>query len=510
MRVIDARAPSRYAARGEPAAGYRREREDGSPMRALGWLYLLAMAAIAAVQLHLGADLWVLSVLLVIAAAAAIPFTNSAWRVSDGLYAIMTVYFGTAGLVVKTLAGQPVQSNLRVPDLSAGYLLAGFASITIGYGLSQRVRRPLRFADDLRALTAHTPNLERLAMPVFLLGALFLLLQTKFRANAMHGGFEAGGFGGFGAFYPLLPLGAAMQAALVARRQSRPWWHALVLAAMALVILALTLADNTKRTLFDFLFVGLAFVALGGGRRWTWIVPGAIGAGVALLLIAPAIQIVRTQADVRGIARIGATWQVLRDHGFDPARLAGAGERIATGYQRAWRDSYVYPLTWNTERFTMIQPIDQVARAIGERGAMGGTDLWRDPAETLLPGFLIRKTFVTAPDRIAWHFGFRANGSIARPVVGLVASSLAAFGLAGVLLLPALVVAFTFVMLDLVGGRIAGNVWAVFLLATTAFLAEREVSTTLSFFCRSFPFILLTGGALLLVGARRVARVRTV
>lgn len=474
-------------------------------MQVLGWLYLLAIAALAGAQLALGADPWVLFVLSLVAAAAILPLTGDEWRVSDGLYAIMTIYFGAASLLVKTMAGQPVQSNLHVPDLSASFLLGGFASITVGYGISQRIRRPSRFAEALRTLTGHGPNLVRLALPVFLVGAIFMLLQTQFRAVAVNGGFSGGGFGGFGTFYPLLPLGAAMQTALALRRGRGQPRHVAVLALMAIVILALTLADNTKRTLFDFMLtVSLTVVAMGGVRRWTWIVPGAMVAALALLLVAPAVQIVRAQPGVRGPDRIAATWRVLRDNRFDPDRLAAAGDRVAASYQRAWRGSYVYPETWNVERFTMIQPIDQVARALDTRGLMGGADLWRDPAETLLPGFLIRKTLVTAPDRIAWHYGFRAYGSIARPVVGLIASSLAAFGLVGVLLLPALVVAGSFAAIDWAGGRLAGNVWGVFLLGTTAFLAEREVSTTLSFFCRSFPFVLLTGGVLLFVGARPV------
>ena len=471
-------------------------------MSALGWLYLLALATLGGVQLALRADPWVLAILLLIAAAALLPLARGEWRVSDGLYAIMTVYFGSGALVVKTLAGQPVQTNLHVPDLSAAYLLAGFGSITIGYGLSQGLRRPSRFARDLRRVTGHIPNLRRFALPVFALGAMFLFLQTQFRATAVDGGFTAGGFGGFGTFYPLLMLGAAMQAALVVRLPDQRR-HRLVLAGMAAAILALTLADNTKRTLFDFVFVvALTLVALDGRIRWRWAVPTLLAAALVIGLIVPAIQIVRADPAVRGPERIAATWAVLRAHDFQPASLDAAQARIATSYRFAWRDSYVYPLTWNSERFTMIQPIDQVARAIGERGAMGGADLWRDPAETLLPGFLIKKTLVTAPDRIAWHYGFRARGSIARPVVGLIASSLAAFGLAGVLLLPGAIVALSFTALDYVGGRLPGNVWAVFLLAATAFLAEREASTTLSFFCRSFLFILIVGGAPLLTARR--------
>ncbi|KKI20479.1 hypothetical protein [Sphingomonas sp. Ag1] len=471
-------------------------------MRGLGWLYLLALAGLGGVQLALRADVWLLAILLLIAAAALLPLTRGGWRVSDGMYAIMTVYFGSGALVVKTLAGQPVQSNLHVPDLSAAYLLAGFGSITIGYGLSQGVRRPLRFARALRRVTGHEPNLRRFAVPIFALGAMFLLLQTQFRAIAVSGGFTAGGFGGFGTFYPLLMLGAAMQAALVIRRPDQRR-HGLVLAAMAATILALTLADNTKRTLFDFLFVvALAFVALNGRVRWRWVGPGSVAAACIFALLLPAIQIVRTDPDVRGTARIAATWDVLRANGFSASRLSAAQARVATGYRFAWIDSYVHPLTWNSERFTMIQPIDQVARGLAEHGTMGSADLWRDPAEALLPGFLIRKSLVTAPDRIAWHYGFRAKGSIARPVVGLIASSLAAFGLAGVLLLPGAIAAISFTLLDLVGGRLSGNVWAVFLLAATAFLAEREASTMLAFFCRSFPFILIVGGALLLVARR--------
>ena len=230
-----------------------------------------------------------------------------------------------------------------------------------------------------------------------------------------------------------------------------------------------------------------------------------------LALVMPAIQIVRTMADLRSTARVTATWQVIRNAGFDPIRLAAEADRIAVGHQLAWRESYIFPMTWNTERFTMIQPVDLVARGLDEHGTMGAADLWRDPLETLLPGFLLEKSLANAPDRIAWHYGFRASGSIARPVVGLIASSLAAFGLVGVLLLPMLITALTFVVLDLLGGRLKANVWGAFLLSATTFLAEKEVSTTLSFFCRSFPFLLLLAALLLLMGSvRRVRSMRVI
>jgi hypothetical protein len=284
-----------------------------------------------------------------------------------------------------------------------------------------------------------------------------------------------------------------------------------VLVAMAVVILTLTLADNTKRTMFDFLFVaGATFLAFGTRPRWRWIVPPAIAAALAIAYVVPAIQIVRAQADTRGIGRIAATLRVVERNDYDPVAIAAEAARVAEGYHLTYRDSYVYPLTWNSERFTLIQPIDLVARKLDARGTMGAIDILRDPAETLLPSVLLKKLLVTAPDRIAWHYGFRANGSIARPVVGLIASSLAAFGLAGVLLLPGLTVAFTFVVLDGVGGRLVNNTWGAFLLASTAFLAEREVSTMLSFFCRSFIFIMLVGGVLLLIGYRKVRRARMV
>lgn len=476
-------------------------------MTSLGWLYLGGLALLGAAQLLLGASPWVLFALLTVAGAALWPLARRGWRISDGLYAIMCVYYGAATLAIKTLAGQPVQSNLQVADLSAGYLLVGFASISAGYLVSQIVRQPWRYARALHAIAADPVNLTRFAVPIFLLGAIFYFLQTQFRAVAVDGGFEAGGFGGFGTFYPLLILGAAMQTALIALRP-RARRHKAVLAAMALVILALTLADNTKRTMFDFLFVvGVTLLAFGVRPRWRWIVPPVIAAALAIAYLVPAIQIVRAQADTRGIDRIGATLRVVARNDYDPLALADAADRVAEGYQFSYQDSYVYPLTWNSERFTMIQPIDLVARRLEARGTMGGIDILRDPAETLLPSVLLKKSLATAPDRIAWHYGFRVNGSIARPVVGLIASSLAAFGLAGVLLLPGLTVAFTFVVLDGVGGRLVNNTWGAFLLATTAFLPEREVSTMLSFFCRTFIFIMLVGGVLLLIGYRKVRRV---
>lgn len=477
-----------------------------SRLQSFGSAYLIGLALLGGAQLLLGASLWVLGVLLLISGAALVPLFRRDRRVSDGLYAIMTVYFGLGAVLVKTLAGQPVDSNLHLPDVSAGYLLLGFGAITIGYGVSHAVVRPSRTAQRLRDLTGHTPNLVRCAVPTFLAGAVFLFLQTQFRPIATNGGFEPGGFGGFGTFYPLLPLGTALQAALVVRHPQHGR-HKAVLGAMVLIVLALTLADNTKRTLFDCLLViALVFMVHGARVRLRWVLPAAVSAAVLLALVMPAIQIVRTMDGVRSTARVGATWQVLREHHFDPVRLAGSADRLATGHQRVWRDSYIYPLAWNTERFTMIQPIDLVARGLETFGTVGGADLWRDPAETLLPGFLITKTLATAPDRIAWHYGFRENGSIARPVVGLIASSLAAFGLAGVTLLPMLAASLSFTALDWLGGRLRGNVWAAFLLAATSFLAEKEVSTTLSFFCRSFPFLLLVAASLLLVGKVRRSR----
>lgn len=477
-------------------------------MQWLGWAYLIVLALFGCAQLLLGASLWVLGVFVLISSAAVIPLLRNQWRVSDGLYAIMTAYFGAGALLVKTLAGQPVHSNLQVPDLSAGYLLLGFGAITIGYGVARTVVRPSHSAEHLRHLTRHEPNLIRLAVPTFLAGAVFLFLQTQFRPIAVDGGFEPGGFGGFGTFYPLLPLGIALQAAMVVR-QPVIGRHKAVLAVMMLVVLALTLADNTKRTLFDCLLVtALVFVVHGARLRLRWIIPAGVSAAVLLALVMPAVQIVRTMADVRSTARIGATWAVLREHGFHPVRLAASANQLATGHQRVWRDSYIFPLAWNTERFTMIQPIDLVARGLDEFGTIGGADLWRDPAETLLPGFLLTKTLANAPDRIAWHYGFRENGSIARPVVGLIASSLAAFGVAGVMLLPMLAAGLAFAALDWLGGRLRGNVWAAFILAATSFLAEKEVSTTLSFFCRSYPFLLLVAACLLLIG--RVRRPRPV
>ena len=475
-------------------------------MKVVYVIYSVSLALLFFAQLMLGADIPVLFSLVIVAACALIPLQMRGWRISDGLYAVMCVYFGTASLIVKTAAMQPVQSNLRMPELSAGLLLAGFASISIGYLGSHLVRQPWRIEHDLHGITAAPVNLARLALPTFTLGAVLYFLQTQMRPLASNGGFETSGFGGFGAFYPLLLLGAAMQTALIASHPGQ-LGHKARLGLMTIVIVALTLADNTKRTLFDFVMVvGVTFLAFGVRPRLRWIVPPAAAALIAIVYVVPAIHIVRMQPDVRSISRIAATFEVIRNAGFDPVELSQRADAIAAGYHLTYRDSYVYPLTWNTERFTMIQPIDQVARKLEERGTMGGADLWRDAAETLLPSFLLTKTLATAPDRIAWHYGFRAHGSIARPVVGLIASSLAAFGLAGVLLLPGLTVAFTFIMLDGIGGRMVSNCWASFVFASTTFLAEREVSTMLSFFCRGYLFLLIVAGALLLLGYRRVPR----
>jgi hypothetical protein len=297
----------------------------------------------------------------------------------------------------------------------------------------------------------------------------------------------------------MILLGVAMQFSLVLQKRKGMLAKA-VLGVMALVVFGLTLADNTKKTAVDFAVV-LVAVGLSFNVRWKlrWIIPGVSFALVVLLYIVPAIQIVRTQTDVRSIDRIGATLEVISDNDFDVGKISQRADRVTTGYQITFSDSYVYPLPWNTERFTMVQPIDQVARALPSRGIMGASDIATDILEATLPGSLIDKSLITTPDRISWFYGFRRYGSISRPVVGIVASSLAACGFIGVLLMPALTVGMGFVLINYFAGYMSRNVWAVYMFSAATFLPEKEVGTFISFFGRSFWFNLIFGLCLLII-----------
>lgn len=467
-----------------------------------GWLYCWFVLAAAAVQVAAGAHLFILACVTIIALCGVIPMSRARMTAGDALFFAMAIYFGAATLAIKDAVFQPLQMNLIEPETSAAYLLIGFSSITAAYLLASLARVRIGYFDAVQQRFRSVDFLARWTRPVFLIGFAFYTAHTLLRANVKDGAFEEGGFGGFGAFYPLFLLGIAMQVGLcVARPKARTELAWLVV--MGVAAFGLSSAGNVKRVVLDYLVVlVISYFAYRIRLRGRTLAAGGVLALAVVFYFQPAIQIVRGGGATSVAERIPRMWEVIADSGFDPIKLSDEADVISTGYKASYGQSYIYPVPWNTERYTMILPVDEVTRTFAKAGPLGLDAALHDLARDVLPSFLIDKVQYALGDEIAWRFGFRDSGIIGRPVVGLVASSLGVLGPLGIVFLPGLMAALAFVTLDAVGGRIAASPFGVFVAASNLILAERDI-TLISYFLRDFLILLGFVALLMIVSGSR-------
>jgi hypothetical protein len=81
--------------------------------------------------------------------------------------------------------------------------------------------------------------------------------------------------------------------------------------------------------------------------------------------------------------------------------------------------SYYYPDALNIDRYSLIFPLDQIVRHDPAR--ISGNFAVNELSE-LMPAAFVKKTGISFTDQVAWRFGIRKYGSVARPVIGLPAS----------------------------------------------------------------------------------------
>jgi hypothetical protein len=450
--------------------------------------YVAVVLVIACLQLALGANFLLLAAMALVSAAGLIPLSQRSLIVIDLLFFGFVLYYGPAALLIKCALLQPIDQNLITPYMSAAYLMLGFSSATGGYLIARALFRQSRWIARHAALMDNREYCRRLAVPAFIVGFAMVLLHNIFRAQVVQGSIEEGGFGGFGAFYFLLPLGWAAQARLTFGN-GKTKRDTIALAIIGMLSLLLALIANVKVILLQFFVViALSFVAFDLRIRLRAITLSVLAALVLVLYVQPVIQITRAEGEGRSTTeRFKMILPVLEDANFNPAILAEEQNKIGRGYKLRYMGSYVYPATWNVDRFAMIMPIDQVARSLDVVGSMGGSDLVNEILQSTLPGFVIKKTGVVTADAIGWHFGVTRNGSISRPVFGLLASSLAAYGVVGLILLPAFTIFLTFACINLIATRFERSPWAIFIFMMFLPLVEKEVAPVVATLIRQIP-----------------------
>lgn len=465
-----------------------------SPEDVIFALTLCAVPVIVALHLFIGSSIYlvvVLGVISIMGAAyiKAMPLCFSSYYVYS-----TSLYLGGGALLTKLVIWQPLQDNLVSPVESANVALLAFVSILCAGAVSLRFSDPWRRAPFFFSRYTDS-DLTRIVAPITVIGFIFQLLHIALRPQLDNDNSAQGeGFGGFGALYPVLLLGVCIQVKLLRGPSRADVSRLYAITAVAVVVLALM--GNVKKLIFDFAFVSaLSAYAFGVRPNWVRLMPTAVLASVLIAYMSPLIHLTRNDFKDRDlVGRISLTLSVLSDHSYSLSGLKDAESEYMAGFGYSYRPyfSFLYPSTMNAERFSLIFPIDQTLRDGGESSS--DTSLMHFIGlglKAAAPSFLASKVAYTGADLIAWTYGFRDAGSIARPVIGFPANAVAVGGWLGALWVPLVILLPIFGLVDAVFGELKNNMACVVVIATLSQCAELVIDVLVNIVVRQLPLIML-------------------
>lgn len=409
----------------------------------------------------------------------------------------LAFYLAIGGLLFKTLAGQRLETNLLAPQLTATALVLASLSILGGYFLSRAVVSGRGDVLNLARFFRNPATVGSLVMPLTLVscGIYLLHIYLSKGGDADTPG-QQKGFGGFGSFYFLVNISLAFLYAHLANYRKRGTWKGI--AAVGTFLLLCSLLSNEKRPVIDFGIVTLvSFIFIDRLRPRLWVlITSAVVALPLLLMLSGAIEATRMAGkNLPPLERVELTWSLLADNNFNVSRIMEASGSAATGYSYTYRPnmSYYYPSTMNVDRYSLIFPLDQVARHDPSRIPMSVAA--QEVVETL-PSIIASKTGIAFVDRLAWYYGIRAHGSVGRPVIGIPGSAFAVGGLMGVALLPGLCFFLVFSASRLLGGDLRNSPLAIGLSTVFLITVEWDFMRLFVFFLR--PLWLIVIGVMVL------------
>jgi hypothetical protein len=457
-------------------------------------IYAFLILSLVVAQVGMGADIPLVLVLALIAAATLLPLTKDNIAPGDCIYIGLSLYCGGFALLTKTLLGQPVDSNLIAPEISGLHMLVAFASITAAYLLAQRFTPKLSQPAGVFRYFNSPFFLKNFSRFGFVVGAIFHILHLILRPRFINGtGEQTAGFGGFGSFYFLIVMAFAAQIALCKLGENKARERTIA-TFMFVAILLMTVAGNVKKDILDALVIlAISTYALGFKVGVRQVVAGAILLFAINFVLTPLIHITRSSgADFSISERFQYTAEVVSTNNFDLGKINDINDRITQGFRTNYRafGSYVYPSTVNLDRFSLIFPLDQVVRTGGPPRIMPN-DIVNRVLQIVLPSSLITKSPGSMADLVGWSYGFRAPGTVSRPVVGLPASSVALGGLFGAAIIPFGILSVVFTLLNWLGGSLKGNPWAIALTVSLMHIPEKEVDALFGIMLREAPLILI-------------------
>lgn len=456
-------------------------------------IYFCLVTALACVQIFMGANIFVILSLYLISICGCFSLSIRDHRAGDILYFLFVLYYGTFSLVIKTALLQPVDENLDVPDLVSVVILVGFMSITVAYIVSRNIGFRFKFSREMSAYLSDGAILSKCVSIFFPIGIAFDTLHVFLRPVATQVAIDSGeGIGFFGTFYFITIFAVVCEASLAFSDRHGSRRGIARLGGMLLIIMLVSLAGNVKQSFIA--SISAAFVVFLMNKSKINIVREVVlGGALAFILmfyVSPAIHITRGQAkELPILERLDLAYEVMERASFDPFELQAQSEAVLAGYGASSdpRLNYFFPSTLNIDRLCLIHPTNLVVSGSETAGEMGldALNVW----SSVLPSFLVSKSAAASVDEIAWFYNFRARGMVARPVLGLVASSFAVGGGLGVLFLPGIAVLILFVILNGLSGPLFGNPFGLFIGTSFLIIVEADLSGVFIYIFRNLLFI---------------------
>jgi hypothetical protein len=457
-------------------------------------LYIAVVAAAAFFHLIMGSDVYMIAGATAISIHGAFSLRKQTVLYSDFFLFMLSLYMGFFALIFKCFLGQDLQSNLVLPIDSMNYALVGYFSIAAASLVAKKVFYP-GISHVILDKFKSAGNFNSVLLMTILgtvLQILHILLKPKMEGVDVE---SVEGFGGFGSFYFILLAAVVLQFDLMRRNLIN---KKIVYVTFAIFFL-MALVGNAKKNLVDYILIAVLsvfYLNLKIVLKPIAVVSYSVMFFVVVGYISPAIHIVRSGISEIGLFdRIVAIYDVVHDNGFNPVRLREIEDDALSGFDYAYspQGSYIYPSSLGVDRFMLILPIDQVVRYVHERSnyEMGFDKVMDGAVDRILPGFLVEKKNYIGGDLIAWNYKIRDQNSIGRPVIGFVASSIAAWGYYGCIIFPFIILLPFFIFMNNISGDLRNNIWAILVIVSIGTSVEMTMDGFVGVVFRQVPIIVI-------------------
>lgn len=373
------------------------------------------------------------------------------------LIAYLAFRYLVVSQIVKTLLGQPGDSNLGAPDTTITILLIGICSLCAAALLVRLLMGERKFisVSPSPEVLAHVRNIS------FGFGGLFLLVIVVTGTTQSAAG-EVGGIRAVASqFANIIFLAVLAETWRVLTISQGKRSISSMLLTMLCLLTIMGFVFNSKKGMADALLMYL--IASASYRRHltraqVGVVICAFIGGITIAY--PSVQMLRSQ---RGTSSV-VSFQLAEDFFYrvltEPQSVVAEWESLeSTPDLSLYAEGIKYLGSHDAllERFMLIANTDVIVAAVNQDGPYG-MKLVTMGLDMMLPTFLDPdKPRDDTGDVLAWHYGLREWGLFGYPTVGMFADSYAALKWAGVTIFPFFIGLIFFIEIQIPGRWIRGN-----------------------------------------------------